>query len=96
MHRLVRDSPKLTWAWAGGPWLGLSGSESPGVPGGAGGGGRPPYQLLQVIVLLQHLHQTQDALVHDGVVFQLQFEDRRVGLRPSPWERKKDKEVVSE
>lgn len=49
----------------------------------------PPYQLLKVVVLMQHLHQTQDALLLDAVVFQLQFEDRGVGLWPSQWERKK-------
>lgn len=55
-----------------------------------------PYQLLEVVILVKHLHQTQDALLHDGVVFQLQFEDRCIGLWPSQWKRKEDKEVVSD
>lgn len=45
---------------------------------------------------MKHLHQTQDALLHDGIVFQFQFEDRCVGLWPPQWERKEDKEVVSD
>lgn len=43
--------------------------------------GQAQHQLLQIVVLMQHLHQAQNALLHDAVVFQLQSDDSCVGLR---------------
>lgn len=53
---------------------------------------RARYHLLQVVVFPQHLHQAQDALLHDAVVRQLQREDSRVGLQPPQGEGEREKD----
>ena len=71
--------PELARAWAGASGPCRVCSES---PGGRHRQSRAQYQVLQVVVLLQHLHQAQGALLHDTVVCQLQGDNTRVGLQP--------------
>lgn len=51
----------------------------------------PQYHLLQVVILLQHLHQAQEPLLHETVVCQLQGDHTCVGLQPPQEEGEKDR-----
>ena len=68
------------------------GSESPGLGVETSSAReRAQYQLLQVVILLQHLQQAQDAFLHETVVSQLQGDNTCVGLQTPQGEGEKDR-----